>query len=92
MAVSGLPCIGFDINGWNNRTAQHEVESWNCHYKTVPINMGFEYNADAIISISCRTMKIISHIKFTPVTSLSILAFVPNRLITPVLVSPPPTP
>lgn len=54
--------------------------------------MGFEYNADAIISISSRTMKIISHIKFTPVTSLSILAFVLNRLITPVLVSPPPPP
>jgi hypothetical protein len=51
--------------------------------------MGFEYSADAIISISSRTMKIISHIKFTPVNSLSILAFVTNRLITPVLVSSP---
>jgi hypothetical protein len=58
----------------------------------VPINMGFEYNADAIISISSRTMRIISHTKFTAVNSLSILAFVPNRLITPVLVSSHPAP
>lgn len=37
-------------------------------------------------------MTIILHIKFTPVSFLSIPAFVPNRLITPLLVPHPYTP
>jgi hypothetical protein len=72
-------------------TEQHNMK-WNLGTDGAD-KCGIEYNADVIISISSRTMEIISHIKFTPVNSLSILASVPNKLITPLLVpSPQPPP